>query len=110
MIDPKAWLIVGVIIGKLCDGLTALLLIGAWILLRNRPLPEICGGREPQSIISDVAKIVWIHSMSLFYKKAEPAQQVITELPIQSLTNEMEPSPIKRSVVKRPILTVKPRT
>ncbi len=67
-IDPAVWLIIGVIIGNFSHAPTALMLIGAWTIIRNKQLPGLLGARHPQDIVVDMSSMVWLIILRILYK------------------------------------------
>ncbi len=53
-----AWFTSGLLVGSVLDTSTTLMLIIAWIVVVNEPLPEMFGGCRPQQIIGGFVRLI----------------------------------------------------
>lgn len=53
-----AWFTSGLVVGSILDRSTTLILILAWMLVSNEPLPAMLGGYQPQQIASYIFRSI----------------------------------------------------
>ena len=53
-----AWFTSGLIVGSILDTSTTMVLVVAWMLVSNEPLPKMLGGYYPQQIVSYIFRSI----------------------------------------------------
>lgn len=62
------WFVSGIVVASLLDRITSLVLVMAWVIVENKPLPSFLGSRRPQGIIGSFVSLC----TGRFYRKKNP--------------------------------------